>query len=96
MMLKVPTASPENIVCTGVPLGKSLLQLQQGHATAAVPGKNNEDFHGIVTPSEEPEAQTRGIAVAIADEVSGNGAGRLASETAPGARRRHPSLSAAR
>ena len=75
------SVSPENIVCTGITLGKPLLQLQLGHATAAVPGKNNEDFHGIVTPREEREAQTRGIAVAIADGVSGNGGGRLASET---------------
>ena len=82
MTLKEPTVSPDNIVCTGITLGKPLLQLQLGHATAAVPGKNNEDFHGIVTPSEDSEAQTRGIAVAIADGVSGNGGGRLASETA--------------
>ena len=47
-----------------------------------MPGKNNEDFHGFVTPGDEREAQTRGIAVAIADGVSGNGGGRLASETA--------------
>jgi serine/threonine protein phosphatase PrpC len=82
MMPKDSTVSPENVVCTGITLGKPLLQLQLGHATAAVPGKNNEDFHGIVTPREEREAQTRGIAVAIADGVSGNGGGRLASETA--------------
>jgi protein phosphatase len=42
----------------------------------------NEDFHGMVTPREEPAAVERGIAVAVADGVSGNGAGRLASETA--------------
>ncbi|HVY04417.1 MAG TPA: PP2C family serine/threonine-protein phosphatase [Burkholderiales bacterium] len=58
-----------------------MLRLQLGHATAAVPGKDNEDFHGIVTPREESEASLRGIAVAIADGVSGNGGGRLASET---------------
>lgn len=73
---------PENVVCTGITLGKPLLRLELGHATAAVPGKNNEDFHGIVTPREEREAQARGIAVAVADGVSGNGGGRLASETA--------------
>ena len=82
MTIKDTTVAPENVVCTGTTLGKPLLQLQLGHATAAVPGKNNEDFHGIVTPREEKEAQTRGIAVAIADGVSGNGGGRLASETA--------------
>ncbi len=73
--------SPENIVRTGIAPGKPPLQLHVGHATAAVPGKNNEDFHGIVTPREEREAQSRGIAIAIADGVSGNGGGRLASET---------------
>ncbi len=82
MMLKESTASPEIILCTGTPPGKPPLQLQLGHATAAVPGKSNEDFHGIVTPREDGEAQFRGIAVAIADGVSGNGGGRLASETA--------------
>ncbi len=81
MKPEVAPVSPENVVCTEIAPGKPLLKLQLGHATAAVPGKNNEDFHGIVTPREEREAQTRGIAVAIADGVSGNGGGRLASET---------------
>ncbi|MBC8007564.1 MAG: serine/threonine-protein phosphatase [Prolixibacteraceae bacterium] len=81
-MLKESSVSPESIVFTGTTPGKPLFQLQLGHATAAVPGKNNEDFHGIVTSREEREAQTRGISVAIADGVSGNGGGRLASETA--------------
>ena len=81
MKPQVAPVSPENVVCTEIAPGKPLLKLQLGHATAAVPGKNNEDFHGIVTPREEREAQTRGIAVAIADGVSGNGGGRLASET---------------
>jgi serine/threonine protein phosphatase PrpC len=62
-------------------LGKPPLRLRIGHASAAVAGKNNEDFYGIVTPAEEPEAESRGIAVAIADGVSANGEGRLASET---------------
>lgn len=77
-------ASPETAiapVCLGITLGKPLLQLSLGHASAAVAGKNNEDFYGIVTPAEEPEAAARGVAVAIADGVSGNGGGRLASET---------------
>ena len=71
----------DNVVCPGITPGEPLLRLQVGHATAAVPGKSNEDFHGMVTPREEREAQTRGVAVAIADGVSGNGGGRLASET---------------
>jgi serine/threonine protein phosphatase PrpC len=61
--------------------GKPLLQLRFGHASVPVPGKSNEDFYGIVTEREDPSAQVRGIAVAIADGVSGNGGGRLASET---------------
>lgn len=61
--------------------GKPLLQLRFGHASIAVAGKSNEDFYGIVTAQEEPEAQTRGVAVAIADGVSASGGGRLASET---------------
>ena len=73
--------APEDVARLGITLGMSRLQLWVGHATAAVPGKNNEDFHGIVTPQEEREAQSRGIAVAIADGVSGNGGGRFASET---------------
>jgi serine/threonine protein phosphatase PrpC len=82
MMLKDPAVFPEKVVRTGPAPGKPLLQLQLGYASAAVPGKNNEDFYGIVTPREESEAQSRGIAVAIADGVSGNGGGRLASESA--------------
>ncbi|MEX0960506.1 MAG: PP2C family serine/threonine-protein phosphatase [Burkholderiales bacterium] len=52
-----------------------------GHASRAVAGKQNEDCFGVVTPVEEPDAATRGIALAIADGVSGNGGGRFASET---------------
>lgn len=79
--LEAPPASAAVPVCLGISLGKPLLQLRLGHATSAVAGKNNEDFYGIVTPAEQPEAASRGIAVAIADGVSGNGEGRLASET---------------
>ena len=64
-MLNESAVFPENIVRTGISPGKPLLQLRFGHATASVPGKNNEDFHGFVTPREDREAQTRGIAVAI-------------------------------
>lgn len=81
-MLKEMIAPSEFDLCPGAVTGKPRLQLRFGFATAAVPGKDNEDFHGIVTPREEREAQMRGIAVAIADGVSGNGGGRLASETA--------------
>ncbi|HEX4986982.1 MAG TPA: PP2C family serine/threonine-protein phosphatase [Burkholderiales bacterium] len=66
----------------GVVPDKPVLQLRFGHATASVPGKGNEDFHGIVSPLEQDDVRARGIAVAIADGVSGNGGGRLASEIA--------------
>lgn len=79
--LEVAPVSAAVPVRLGITLGKPLLQLRLGHASATVPGKNNEDFYGIVTPAEEPEAQSRGIAIAIADGVSGNGDGRVASET---------------
>jgi protein phosphatase len=52
-----------------------------GHSSRTVAGKTNEDCYGVVTPAEEPDAATRGIALAIADGVSGNGGGRYASET---------------
>ncbi len=68
-------------VCLGTTRDKPLLQLRFGHASIAVAGKSNEDFYGIVTALEEPEAQTRGVAAAIADGVSGSGGARLASET---------------
>lgn len=68
-------------VCLALTPGKPLLQLRLGHASRGAAGKANEDFFGVVTPEEEPEAAIRGIAVAIADGVSGNGGGRLASET---------------
>jgi serine/threonine protein phosphatase PrpC len=76
-----PPVSSENAVCPGVTPGKPLLRLRFGYATGTVAGKINEDFYGIVTAVEDPEAETRGIAVAIADGISGNGGGRLASET---------------
>ena len=82
MMPKDTPVLPEVFVCPGTAPGKPLLQLRFGHATSAVGAKVNEDFHGMVTPREEPGARERGIAVAVADGVSGNGAGRLASETA--------------
>ncbi|HKQ23642.1 MAG TPA: PP2C family serine/threonine-protein phosphatase [Burkholderiales bacterium] len=79
MIAEGPLAtSPVRLAMTA---GKPLLQLRFGHASAPAPGKNNEDFYGIVTEREDPAALVRGIGVAIADGVSGNGGGRLASET---------------
>lgn len=67
--------------CPGIAPGEPLLQLRFGHASSAVFAKANEDFYGVVTPAEDPEASTRGVSVAIADGASANGNGRLASET---------------
>jgi serine/threonine protein phosphatase PrpC len=75
------TLHAENHFATGTTQHKSL-QLRIGHASATVLSKDNEDFYGIVTEQEDIEANSRGIVVAIADGVSGNGGGRLASETA--------------
>jgi protein phosphatase len=63
------------------PAGRAAFAIQLGHSSRSVPGKPNEDCYGIVTPAEEPAAAHRGIAIAIADGVSGAGGGRLASET---------------
>src|SRR4051812_12983850 len=79
--LKNMTLLVQKGFATGITQGESL-QLRIGHASKTVQGKNNEDFHGIVTEREESEAQHRGIVIAIADGVSGNGGGRFASETA--------------
>ena len=70
-----------DLVCLSITIGKPQLQLRFGHASGSAGGKRNEDFYGVVTPREEPEAVSRGVAVAIADGVSGNGGGRVASET---------------
>jgi protein phosphatase len=72
---------PATPVGLGITVGKPPLQLRLGHASASVAGKANEDFYGVVTPAEEPEALARGVAVGVADGVSATGEGRLASET---------------
>ena len=61
-----------------------LLGIRIGHASRSAPNKPNEDCYGIVTPAEEPEASSRGVAVAIADGSSAAENGRLASETTVG------------
>jgi protein phosphatase len=75
---RVEAAAPIRL---GITPGKPPLQLRLGHASAAVAGKANEDFYGVVTPAQEPQVLARGVAVAIADGVSATGEGRLASET---------------
>ena len=50
-----------------------------GHATLTGKRERNEDFVGMVTPTE-PELSSKGMLAAIADGVSGNEGGREASE----------------
>ncbi len=61
---------------------KTSLRLRLGSSTRGAARKLNEDFHGMVTPLEEPESQVRGVALAIADGTGGDGSGRIASELA--------------
>jgi serine/threonine protein phosphatase PrpC len=74
--------APAQSIPLGPVSGRPRLALRLGHSTRAVEQKHNEDFYGIVTPDVEPDAGTRGIALAVADGASGVGAGRVASETA--------------
>ena len=55
------------------------LQIASGYASLTGKREHNEDFVGMVLPSE-PELSTKGILVAVADGVSGSGGGREASE----------------
>lgn len=57
------------------------LTISAGHATLAGKRERNEDFVGMVTPTE-PELSSKGLLAAIADGVSGNEGGREASEYA--------------
>lgn len=57
----------------------STLQLRIGHASRGA-GKLNEDFYGIANPGAAAIA-ARGLALAVADGVSGDGGARTAAET---------------
>jgi serine/threonine protein phosphatase PrpC len=57
------------------------LELAVGHATRTGKRSRNEDFVGAVTP-QSAELAARGALLAVADGVSGEGAGREASEYA--------------
>ena len=57
------------------------LTIAAGHSTHAGQRERNEDFVGMVTPTE-PELSSKGLIAAIADGVSGNDGGREASEYA--------------
>ena len=58
---------------------QATLQITSGYASLTGKREHNEDFVGMVLPSE-PELSTKGILVAVADGVSGSGGGREASE----------------
>ncbi|MFC3106879.1 protein kinase [Undibacterium arcticum] len=55
------------------------LSVTTSHASLAGPRERNEDFVGMVTPTD-PELSTKGLMAAVADGVSGNEGGREASE----------------
>jgi len=55
------------------------LEFAVGHATRTGKRERNEDFCGVVTPAAD-ELATRGALLAVADGVSGEGAGREAAE----------------
>ena len=55
------------------------LEFAVGHATRTGKRERNEDFCGVVTP-EADELAARGALLAVADGVSGEGAGREAAE----------------
>lgn len=57
------------------------LEFAVGHATRTGKRERNEDFVGAVTPDAD-ELATRGALLAVADGVSGGGAGREAAEYA--------------
>ncbi len=58
---------------------KPALQISAGYASLTGKRERNEDFVGMVLPSE-PELTAKGILVAIADGVAGSDGGREASE----------------
>jgi serine/threonine protein phosphatase PrpC len=58
---------------------RSAFQLRIGHASRGA-GKPNEDFYGVANPGVAAVA-ARGLALAVADGVSGDGGARTAAET---------------
>ncbi|MBX9631528.1 MAG: serine/threonine-protein phosphatase [Burkholderiales bacterium] len=63
----------------GSAAGPAGLQVRVGHASRGA-GKPNEDFYGIANPGTAAIA-ARGLAVAVADGVSGDTGARTAAET---------------
>ena len=60
-------------------MAKPTLQISSGYASLTGKRERNEDFVGMVLPGE-PELQTKGILIAIADGVAGSDGGHEASE----------------
>jgi len=76
-MHAVESSDPAGLV---VPLpGISRLQGSVGYASAAAPGKANEDFCAVSIPSDA-DGMERGAVLAVADGVSGAGSARVAAE----------------
>jgi protein phosphatase len=60
---------------------RAALALSVGCASGSAPGKPNEDFFGLADPGDEALAG-RGLLLAVADGVSGDGRARVASGAA--------------
>lgn len=80
----VSSVAPARTVIGPVRLGPvpgvAPLQLRIGHATRGGVGKLNEDFYGVAKV-DEASVHARGLALAVADGVSGDAGGRAAAET---------------
>lgn len=61
--------------------GNAALSLSVGYDSRPSGKSCNEDFFGMVVPSDK-EVESKGIIAAVADGVSGTGVGRIASEAA--------------
>lgn len=59
--------------------GVAGLRASVGYASAAAPGKANEDFCAVSIPSDA-DGMGRGVVLAVADGVSGSGGARIAAE----------------
>jgi serine/threonine protein phosphatase PrpC len=55
------------------------LKIAIGQCSLSGPRERNEDYYGVVTPTDE-QLNTKGVLVAVADGVSGNAGGREAAE----------------
>jgi protein phosphatase len=69
----------DDCVPISAPPGVASLRLRVGGASGSAPGKVNEDFYGVARPLARDE---HGIVLGVADGISANGSGRMASELA--------------